>query len=67
VLAEEAGFPRGSVNVTMSLSIVAEVSEGLCTNLKVHKVSFTGSMRFGKLLMEHELGARRKQPVHGLR
>ncbi|KAI5357153.1 Putative aldehyde dehydrogenase domain, aldehyde/histidinol dehydrogenase [Septoria linicola] len=52
VLAEEAGFPKGSINVITSLQTVAEVGEELCTNPKVHKVSFTGSTRVGKLLMK---------------
>ncbi|KAK4546526.1 hypothetical protein LTR36_001743 [Oleoguttula mirabilis] len=52
VLAEEAGFPKGSINVITSLTTVAEVGEELCKNPKVHKLSFTGSTRVGKLLMQ---------------
>ncbi|GIZ44893.1 hypothetical protein CKM354_000807800 [Cercospora kikuchii] len=52
VLAEEAGFEKGVINVITSLTTVAEVGEELCTNPKVHKVSFTGSTRVGKLLMK---------------
>jgi len=50
VLAEQAGFPKGSINVITSLTTVAEVGEELCKNPKVHKLSFTGSTRVGKLL-----------------
>ncbi|TKA82645.1 hypothetical protein B0A55_00738 [Friedmanniomyces simplex] len=52
VLAEQAGFPKGSINLITSLTTVAEVGEELCRNPKVHKLSFTGSTRVGKLLMQ---------------
>ena len=60
VLAEEAGFPKGSVNVITSLTTVAEVGEELCKNKKVHKLSFTGSTRVGKLLMQQCSGTLKK-------
>ena len=50
LLAEEAGFPRGCVNVITTLESVAEVGEALCTDRRVRKLSFTGSTRVGKLL-----------------
>ncbi|RVX72004.1 hypothetical protein B0A52_04602 [Exophiala mesophila] len=50
VLAHEAGFPKGSINVITTLNTVAEVGEALCKNDLVRKVSFTGSTRVGKLL-----------------
>ncbi|KAK5137852.1 hypothetical protein LTR08_006620 [Meristemomyces frigidus] len=52
VLAEGAGFPKGSINVITSLTTVAEVGQELCRNSKVHKLSFTGSTRVGRLLMQ---------------
>ncbi|KXS98004.1 hypothetical protein AC578_8762 [Pseudocercospora eumusae] len=52
VLAEEAGFPKGAINLITSLTTVAEVGEELCKNTKVKKLSFTGSTRVGKLLMK---------------
>ncbi|KXT08925.1 hypothetical protein AC579_9355 [Pseudocercospora musae] len=52
VLAEEAGFPKGAINLITSLTTVAEVGEELCTNTQVKKLSFTGSTRVGKLLMK---------------
>lgn len=52
VLATEAGFPKGSVNVITTLNTVNEVGEELCTNKLVRKLSFTGSTRVGKLLMK---------------
>lgn len=50
VLAHEAGFPKGSINVITTLNTVAEVGEALCKNNLVRKLSFTGSTRVGKLL-----------------
>ncbi|KIX07861.1 uncharacterized protein Z518_02515 [Rhinocladiella mackenziei CBS 650.93] len=50
VLAREAGFPKGSINVITTLNLVAEVGEALCQNRLVRKLSFTGSTRVGKLL-----------------
>lgn len=50
VLAEEAGFPKGCVNVITCLDSVAEVGEALCKSKLVRKLSFTGSTRVGKLL-----------------
>jgi succinate-semialdehyde dehydrogenase/glutarate-semialdehyde dehydrogenase len=50
VLAREAGFARGTVNVVTTLDRVAEVGKELCTNAKVKKLSFTGSTRVGKIL-----------------
>lgn len=49
-LAEEAGFPKGVINL-----IYAAQGDGvgreLCTNAKVRKISFTGSTEVGRLLM----------------
>ncbi|KAM5347502.1 hypothetical protein ACJ41O_010507 [Fusarium nematophilum] len=50
VLAHEAGFPKGSINVITTLDLVAEVGKALCTHKAVRKLSFTGSTRVGKLL-----------------
>lgn len=52
VLAEEAGFPPGSINVVTALQKVDEVGKALCASKLVRKLSFTGSTRVGKLLME---------------
>ena len=60
VLAEEAGFPKGSINVITSLTTVAEVGEELCKNKNIHKLSFTGSTRVGKLLMQQCSGTLKK-------
>jgi succinate-semialdehyde dehydrogenase / glutarate-semialdehyde dehydrogenase len=52
VLAKEAGFPKGAINVVTTLDLVAEVGEELCKNKLVKKLSFTGSTRVGKLLAQ---------------
>lgn len=52
VLAEEAGFPKGSINVVTALENVDQVGKALCASKLVKKLSFTGSTRIGKLLME---------------
>ncbi|KIW70194.1 hypothetical protein PV04_02486 [Phialophora macrospora] len=50
VLAREAGFPKGSINVITTLNLVNEVGDALCKSKLVRKLSFTGSTRVGKLL-----------------
>ncbi|WP_020534548.1 NAD-dependent succinate-semialdehyde dehydrogenase [Lewinella cohaerens] len=50
VLAEEAGFPPGVLNI-ITTSQSATVGKELTDNPLVRKLSFTGSTRVGKLLM----------------
>ncbi|KAH7395415.1 succinate-semialdehyde dehydrogenase [Cadophora sp. MPI-SDFR-AT-0126] len=63
VLAHEAGFPAGTINVITTLDLVAEVGKELCTNKKVKKVSFTGSTRVGKILAAHCAGTIKKMSL----
>ena len=58
-LAEEAGFPAGVFNVVPS-SRPAEVGEVLTTDVRVRKLSFTGSTATGKKLMEQSAGTLKK-------
>ncbi len=51
VLAERAGVPAGVFNVVPS-SDSSGVGKELCYNPKVAKITFTGSTRVGKILME---------------
>ncbi|SNZ06737.1 NAD-dependent succinate-semialdehyde dehydrogenase [Cohaesibacter gelatinilyticus] len=51
VLAERAGIPAGVFNVVPS-SDSSGVGQELCANEKVSKVTFTGSTRVGKILMQ---------------
>lgn len=53
VLAEKAGFPKGVFNVvTCSQENTEEVGKVLSTHKDVRKISFTGSTKIGRLLME---------------
>jgi len=51
VLSEEAGFPEGVINV-VTTNQSSDVGEAMCENDKVRKLSFTGSTKIGKVLME---------------
>lgn len=51
VLGERAGIPAGVLNVIPS-SDSSGVGKELCANEKVAKITFTGSTRVGKILME---------------
>jgi len=50
-LAEEAGFPKGVINIITSNQPVS-VGNELTSNPLVKKISFTGSTKVGKLLMQ---------------
>ncbi|MGI6855709.1 NAD-dependent succinate-semialdehyde dehydrogenase [Mesorhizobium sp. 1B3] len=49
-LAEEAGFPKGVVNVVTGAA--GEIGDELCTNPLVKKITFTGSTEVGKVLIQ---------------
>jgi succinate-semialdehyde dehydrogenase/glutarate-semialdehyde dehydrogenase len=51
VLGERAGIPAGVFNVIPS-SDASGVGKELCANTKVAKITFTGSTRVGKILMQ---------------
>lgn len=57
-LAEQAGIPKGVVNVVTGSS--REIGSVLTTHPAVKKVSFTGSTQVGKLLMEQCSGTMKK-------
>ena len=50
VLAEEAGFPKGTINVITGSA--KEIGLELSTNNFVRKLSFTGSTEVGKILLK---------------
>ncbi|KAJ2988736.1 hypothetical protein NUW58_g3823 [Xylaria curta] len=52
ILSERAGVPKGVVNLVTALDNTAEIGETLCKSDTIRKISFTGSTRVGKLLME---------------
>lgn len=51
VLGERAGIPKGVFSVIPS-SDASAIGKELCANTKVAKITFTGSTRVGKILME---------------
>ena len=50
ILCEMAGFPKGAVNILTGDA--AEIGKELCENPLVRKITFTGSTRVGKILLE---------------
>ena len=58
-LAHQAGIPPGVLNVVTSDNAVM-VGDEFTSNSKVKKISFTGSTRVGKLLMEKASGSLKK-------
>lgn len=48
-LAEEAGFPKGVINIVVGAS--NEIGEAFLLDSRVRKVTFTGSTAVGKILM----------------
>lgn len=49
-LCEEAGIPKGVVNIVTGSA--SEIGKELCTNPLVKKITFTGSTEVGKILLE---------------
>ncbi|MER2535056.1 MAG: NAD-dependent succinate-semialdehyde dehydrogenase [Rhizobiaceae bacterium] len=49
VLAEEAGFPKGVVNIVTGSA--SEIGDELCGNPVVRKITFTGSTEVGRMLL----------------
>jgi len=60
VLAERAGIPPGVVNFVTSLENTSEVGSALTSSDTVRKISFTGSTRVGKILMEQSADSLKK-------
>ncbi|WP_274424283.1 NAD-dependent succinate-semialdehyde dehydrogenase [Chelativorans sp. YIM 93263] len=50
VLAEEAGIPKGVVNIVTGSA--SEIGDELCENPLVRKITFTGSTEIGKMLIK---------------
>ncbi|KAJ9475459.1 putative Succinate-semialdehyde dehydrogenase [NADP(+)] (putative) [Pseudozyma hubeiensis] len=52
-LLRRAGFPSGAVNVVLaSYRNTPAIGQALCTDPRIKKLSFTGSTRVGRLLMQ---------------
>lgn len=60
VLAERAGVPRGVLNVVTALQNTPQLGLALCESDIVKKISFTGSTRVGKLLMQQSSNTLKK-------
>ncbi|OQP84474.1 succinate-semialdehyde dehydrogenase (NADP(+)) [Rhizobium rhizosphaerae] len=58
-LAERAGLPRGVFNVVTCLDAEA-FGKALCTHPDVAKISFTGSTKVGRILMQQAAGQIKK-------
>ena len=58
VLAEEAGFPNGVINILTGSA--AEIAAELCENPKLRKISFTGSTEVGKKLASNAMAHMKK-------
>ncbi|MDZ5698271.1 NAD-dependent succinate-semialdehyde dehydrogenase [Chelativorans sp. M5D2P16] len=58
VLAEEAGFPKGVVNIVTGSA--SEIGDELTENPLVRKITFTGSTEVGKILMQKASGTVKK-------
>ncbi len=59
VLAEEAGFPKGVINIITSSSS-SEIGQAMCESDIVRKLSFTGSTEVGKILMKQSANTMKK-------
>ena len=60
VLAERAGVPKGVINSISALDNTAEIGLALCASNTVRKISFTGSTRVGKILMNQSSNTLKK-------
>ena len=52
VLCERAGVPNGALNIVPALKNTPQLGLALCESPTVKKISFTGSTRVGRLLMQ---------------
>ncbi|TQN64348.1 Succinate-semialdehyde dehydrogenase [NADP(+)] [Colletotrichum shisoi] len=60
VLCERAGVPPGVFNVVTALERTPQLGLALCESDTVKKISFTGSARVGKLLMQQSSSTLKK-------
>jgi len=51
-ICRQAGVPDGVINVITTSKHTADVGKEMCENPTIHKISFTGSTRVGKILMK---------------
>lgn len=60
VLCERAGVPKGVVNHVTALDNTPQLGLAMCQSNTVKKISFTGSTRVGKLLMQQSSSSLKK-------
>lgn len=60
LLGERAGVPKGVINSVSALENTAEIGQALCASNTVRKISFTGSTRVGKVLMNQSSSTLKK-------
>lgn len=60
ILAERAGVPPGVINIVTTHTNTSKIGKLLATSPSVKKISFTGSTRVGKILMEQSAGTLKK-------
>lgn len=60
VLGERAGVPKGVINSIAALENTPCIGQALCASNTVRKISFTGSTRVGKILMNQSSGTLKK-------
>lgn len=60
LLSERAGIPSGVVNVVTALENTPQLGLAMCESETVKKISFTGSTRVGKLLMQQSSSTLKK-------
>ncbi|KAM0327635.1 hypothetical protein ACHAQA_005928 [Verticillium albo-atrum] len=60
VLGERAGIPKGVFNIVTALDNTPQLGLAMCEADAIKKISFTGSTRIGKLLMQQSSGTLKK-------
>ncbi|KAJ6442457.1 succinate-semialdehyde dehydrogenase [Purpureocillium lavendulum] len=60
VLGERAGIPKGVLNIVTGLENTPQLGLALCESELVKKISFTGSTRVGKILMQQSSNTLKK-------
>lgn len=62
-LGERAGIPKGVINIVCALQNTPDIGAAICSSHIVRKISFTGSTRVGKLLMQQSSSTLKKMSL----
>lgn len=60
VLSERAGLPKGVLNIVTALENTQRIGKAMCESEIIKKISFTGSTRVGRLLMQQSSSSLKK-------